>query len=121
MGNRTAILLSCCREDADMVRERARLDNRTVSGYVLNIVLRSVAFEATLRGRLGRAEFDPIRRAEICPPGPKSPMLLRCSSEQAEAIRAAAKYKRMSVSGFVRSSLRKSWSASEQIWTRNVA
>jgi hypothetical protein len=121
MSNRTAILLYCHLEDAQTVRERARLENRTVSGYLLHIVMRSVEFEKGMLTLLNRPKgFRPPVDAWTCPPGPKTTMLLRCSIDQAKAIRTTAKQKGISVSGFVRCALRRSWKA-EQSWTQQVA
>src|SRR5215475_7029060 len=41
---RASLLLNCSRKQADEVRKRAKLQSRTVSGYVLHIVMRAVSF-----------------------------------------------------------------------------
>lgn len=115
MGKRAALLIYTSQEDAQRIRERATLEHRTVSGYVLNILLRTVAFEETLYQKLsgpGLAGISP--RPAICPPGPKTTMLLRCSAEHAQRIRSAARRRVTSISGFVRDALWRSWSAETQ-------
>ena len=42
---RTAILISCSKEEAEQIRERSKHERRTQSGYVLNIVMTVVAVE----------------------------------------------------------------------------
>jgi len=40
---RTALLIRCTSREADLIREAARSERRTVSGYVLNAVLQRIA------------------------------------------------------------------------------
>jgi len=48
----TVILIHCLKEEADQIGQRAKLDRRIVSGYVLSIVMAAVAFEQRLYVRL---------------------------------------------------------------------
>jgi hypothetical protein len=41
---RTALLIRCSREEADKIRKAAKRERRTVSGYVLNAVLRRIVY-----------------------------------------------------------------------------
>jgi len=93
------------------MRDFAALEHRTLSGYVLNIVMRTVTFEENLFTSLPRFQqtnpllpWQPTRSAE-----PRATMLLRCSTDEATRIRAAAKRRRATISGFVLHTLRRSW------------
>jgi uncharacterized protein (DUF1778 family) len=37
--NRTALLVRCASEEAQLMREAARREHRTLSGYILNVVM----------------------------------------------------------------------------------
>ena len=115
MNQRTALLLYTSQEDALKIRERAALEHRTVSGYVLNILLRTVAFEETLDAWLGRRGTCLSSPPAICLPGPKTTMLLRCSSEQAQRIRAAARRRAVNVSAYIRQALWRSWKSQDSV------
>jgi uncharacterized protein (DUF1778 family) len=84
---RAALLIHCSAEEAKIIRERATQQRRTVSGYVLNVMMRV------------------IRR----PVGPKTTMLLRCSAQESTRIRVAAKRRGATISAFVLRTLRSSW------------
>jgi len=120
MATRTAILIHCLKEEADQIRQRARLDRRTVSGYVLNIVMSAVAFEQRLYARLNgfRALNQTLARHIARPMGPKTTMLLHCSREEAKKVRIAAGRRETTISGFVVDCLRRSWKASDALQRR---
>lgn len=40
---RTALLIHCSREEAETIRHAARVERRTVSGYVVNAVMNRIA------------------------------------------------------------------------------
>lgn len=40
---RTALLVRCSEEEAEMIREAAKHERRTISGFVLNAVLNRIA------------------------------------------------------------------------------
>ena len=42
MSARTALLLSCSSTEAKIIREMAEVEHRTVAGYILNTVERSM-------------------------------------------------------------------------------
>src|SRR5215469_17944987 len=117
MATRTALLIHCLKEEADQIRQRARLDRRTVSGYVLNIVMSAVAFEQRLYVRLNgfRALNQTLARRILRPMGPKTTMLLHCSTEEAKKIRLAAERRETTISGFVIDCLRRFWKASDAL------
>jgi len=112
MSNRTALLIYCSQDELARVRERAALEHRTVSGYVLNILMRTIAFEESLYASLKHTSGinRGLATQAACSPGPRTNMLLRCSEEEAERIRSAAKRRETTISGFVRLALRRSWS-----------
>ena len=121
MPIRTAILIHCLKEEAAQIRQRARLDRRTVSGYVLNIVMSAVAFEQRLYIRLNgfRTLNNTLARHIARPTGLRTTMLLRCSTEEAKKIRIAAERRETTVSGFVVDCLRRSWKASDALQQRH--
>ena len=107
MAKRTAFLVSCSTQEARTIREQAKLQRRTVSGYVFNIVMRAVAFDerfcANLRWLTG---FERSRRGLS---GARTTMLLRCSVAEAKRIRTAAKRRDTTISGFMLHTLRRAW------------
>src|ERR1700758_1966858 len=103
MASRAALLINCSSEEALIIRERAKVEHRGISGYLLNIVMRSVDFEETLMAKAGR--FYALNRglfaSPVRPPGPRTTMLLRCSTGEAGRIRRVAKRRDITISGFV--------------------
>jgi hypothetical protein len=118
--NRRAILVSCLTEEADQIRKRARLDRRTVSGYILVILMKSVAYQEDLSSKLQvPSQFDSMGNLLWKPPrlprGPRTTILLRCSAEENKRIRLAAARRVMTVSGFIRQCLRRWWQAADRV------
>jgi uncharacterized protein (DUF1778 family) len=115
MSDRTALLINCSQEELCHVRDFAELEHRTLSGYVLNIVMRAVAFEEKLFTSLPKLhEANPLLGWQLArPAGRRTTMLLRCSTAEATRIRAAAKRRRVTISGFVLHALRRSWMISK--------
>jgi hypothetical protein len=111
MAGRAALLINCSAEEALTVRERAKVEHRGISSYMLNIVMRFVDFEETLLARVGsfRALNRSLSRTPIRPPGPRTTLLLRCSVEQSERIRRAAEMRENTICGFVLHCLKRSW------------
>ena len=70
--DRDAILFSCLKEDASLIRRRAKLDHRNVSSYVLKILMNCVEFEEQLFVRLTRFEElnRVLARREVSLTGP---------------------------------------------------
>lgn len=52
---RTALLIHCSDEEARQIREAARRERRTISGYVLHAVMNRLASQATHRKALAEA------------------------------------------------------------------
>lgn len=109
--SRTALLICCSEEEASKVHEEAKIELRTVSGYVLSVVMRAVQVDEKLF-----AKFSGLRtwnlhgwKHSLRLPGPRTAMLIRCSKEQSTRIRMAAKRRDMTVSGLVLSFLIRSW------------
>ena len=115
MTDRTALIISCSRAQAAAIHQRAELERRTVSAYVLRILMRWLDLEDRLSGiqrETGRplTAYQPVRF-----PGPRTTMLLRCSKEEAHRIRLGAKRRSTTISWFVLHSLALSWSAGDRV------
>jgi hypothetical protein len=117
MGTRTALIISCSRQEADTTREQAALQRRTMSAYILHIVMRHILVDESLFRT----------REKLAPPNgrlldglahPRTTMLIRCSTEEAARIRAAVKRQDSTISGFVLHALGSSWDAAEGIPAR---
>jgi len=124
MRNRAALLINCSRKEAQKIREIAARQRRTISGYVLNILMKAIRLDegvARLRA-LGVEERRLVRDPKFYgldgvsrrPSGPRTTMLLSCPVEEARRIREAAKRKEITISGLVLHALRLSWIASEE-------
>lgn len=48
MPDRTAILVRCSRQEAELIRRAARIERRTISGYILNAVLNRIKLRDNL-------------------------------------------------------------------------
>ena len=79
-----ALFICCCAEEAKTTREQAELVRRTISAYALNIVLRIFPFEERFRNG------PPSREPHPRPVRPRTGILLRCTVQGANRIRAAA-------------------------------
>jgi uncharacterized protein (DUF1778 family) len=111
-SDRNAILLCCSKEESRTLHEQAGLERRTVSAYVLNIIMKTVQLDEKLSFRLSSLARDHARR----PNGPRTKVLLRCSREEANRIHRAAKKRETTVSAFVMQALRTSWQAG--LWAK---
>src|SRR5215831_1176355 len=114
MSDRTALIISCSREQAPTIHQRADLERRTVSGYVLHILMRWLNLEEKVAcAKAGRplTPFQPVQP----PPSNRTTMLIRCSKEEAQRIRAGAKRRSTTISHFVLHALAVSWSAGDSI------
>jgi uncharacterized protein (DUF1778 family) len=109
---RAVLMISCSKEEARKVRETAESQRRTISGYVLKIVVRAAELDERLYQsyqRLAPLSF----RLPGSKPGPRTVMLIRCSKQEAAQIRAAAKRRDVTISGYVLHRLRCSWQVAE--------
>lgn len=115
MKNRTALLIRCSRGEADLVRRAAHYEYRTMSAYVLNVLLRALRFEDRLFSKMAHADTmnRVLARTPVRPPGPRTAILLRCSTIQAEDIRLAAKRREIPISSFVMHSLQRYWAVTK--------
>jgi len=116
MPDRAAILISCRKEEAEKIRELAALDHRSVSSYLLKILMPWVDFEDRLFVELTRyrqLERKVWFRRFALPKGPRTTIFLRCSREESQRIRNAAERRGTSISAFIRECLRRSWTARE--------
>ena len=125
MGNRAALLIHCSQDEAENIREMSKLQRRTISGYVLLILMRAVQLaENLIRLRAAGVEEVPFAHVlesygltstpSISPPGPRTTMLLWCSKEEAKRIRMVAAEREMTISSFVLHTLRCSWHIHDQ-------
>jgi uncharacterized protein (DUF1778 family) len=106
-SDRNAILLCCSREELRTLHEQAHLERRTLSAYVLNIIMRVVQLDEKLSSHVGELARDYPAR----PAGPRTKVLLRCSRQEGNRIQQAAKNRGTTVSTFVMQALRNSWQA----------
>jgi len=108
MPDRAALLISCSVEEVRTIREPAKLQHRGISSYVLNILIRAVEFEERLleKGDRVYSLFCETPRRPLCP---RTTLLLRCSVQESERIRKAAKTRDTTISEYVLCCLRRSW------------
>lgn len=108
---RTALLIRCSKQHAATIRKQARLERRTISGYVLNVVMRQVAFEEILVARVARlrALNGTLSKNLTFETRPRTTMLLACARRDAQRIRRAARLREVTISGFVLGALNRSW------------
>ena len=114
------MLINCSQKEAKRIREIAARQRRTISGYVLNIVLKAIRFDESLTHlrAVGGDEKLSVRDIEFYglggfstrPHGPRTTMLLSCSMEDAKKIRDTAKRKETTMSGLVLHALSLAWS-----------
>lgn len=108
---RSALLIRCSETEAAMIRDRAALERRTVSGYILNVLDRILRTEDSLFQKLSRYEsFNrTLGRAPTRSHGPRTALLIRCTTAEANRIRTAAERRQIGMSDFVVHSLRQFW------------
>jgi uncharacterized protein (DUF1778 family) len=109
------MLIRCGVEEAAQIRNLARNENRTISGYVLNIMERALRIEDKLATHMsGYRTFNrTLARTPLRVPGPRTAILVRCYVDQADRIRAAAARRDTTVSAFVLHSLRTAWNVAQ--------
>jgi len=116
MADRAALLISCSKEEDRTIHERARKERRGISSYVMNILMRSVDYEEKLMATSPGVHSlrRVLTRISIRPRGPRTTMLLRCSREESERIRRAARSRDATISGFVLHALHRSWNSADR-------
>jgi len=114
MSDRTALIISCSREQAAAIHQRAAFERRTVCAYVLRILMRWLDLEERLAARQERplTAYHPVR-----PSGERTTMLIRCSKVEAHRIKAGAKRRCTTISWFVLHTLALAWSAGDRMLT----
>ena len=114
MTSRTALLIRYSQEDAATVHDRAASERRTISGYLLYVLERSLWIEEKWASGL-TADYLERQKANNGPAAPANKStLLRCTPHEAERIRKAAQKRGMSISVFVRFSLHRHWDAARR-------
>ena len=110
MSDRTALLICCSKEEAAAIRAQAKEQRRGLSNYVLNIVLRSVDMQEKLSPeRAGPWVANrSLQKGPAGPRGPRTAILIRCSTTEATRIRAAAGKRWMPISRFILQCLKRS-------------
>ena len=69
--NRTALLLRCTAEEAALIRQSARREHRTLSGYILNVIMSRIqhqeeSIKRATRGVKAKALPLPVTVAPVC-------------------------------------------------------
>ena len=106
---RTALLISCTREEASKLRSRAAYEDRGVSSYLRRVLSQAIAFDEMMMARYSRV-FPVGRPPDTRSRGyRKTAVLLRCSVELAEQIRSAAARRETTISGYVLHCLNRRW------------
>jgi hypothetical protein len=112
---RTSLLINCSEKEAHEVRRRAGLQRRTVSGYVVNIVLRSVEFSEEVVSGLRTLPLFRLGQRLARALAPRTTLHVYCSTDEAKRIRGAARLAETTISSFVLHCLRRSWDAEDSL------
>jgi predicted HicB family RNase H-like nuclease len=117
MGLRTSFLLRCSDSAAETIREKAKQSRRSISGYVLGVLDRSLHMEEILAARTARPNevAGTSGRVLVRETGAETAILVRCTAAEADRVRAAAKRRDMSISAFVMNCLRRSWNVETEM------
>jgi uncharacterized protein (DUF1778 family) len=110
---RTALLIRCSTEEAARIRIEAEKQRRTISGYVLQITGRVVEIEERLLARMSpySSIHQIVSRNSLLGSGPRTAILVRCSTLEADRIREAAHRRDLPINAFVLQALRRSWAS----------
>jgi uncharacterized protein (DUF1778 family) len=110
---RTALLIRCSTEEAQRIRIEAEKQRRTISGYVLQVTGRAVEIEERLLARVNPySSINQIAsRKSLLGVGPRTAILVRCSTSEADRIREAARRRDLPINAFVLQALRRSWAS----------
>ena len=108
--SRTALLIRCDIDEAQEIRIKAARQRRTISAYVLQVLLRKIQVEGSLESR--RAEVDGLLTSRRPTSGtPRTAVLVRCDSEEAQRIRESARGRGVPINAFVLHTLKQTWDA----------
>jgi hypothetical protein len=117
----SSLLIHCSRKDAEQVRTKAKLERRTVSSYVMNIVMRAVEFDERLVVRLGLSPlFKVSGKAKVKGVAPKTTLHIYCTMDEAKRVRQLATLRGITISGFVVGSLRRAWEIESSMKLRRL-
>ena len=118
--SRTALLIHCSRREAETIRARARQERRIINGYVLNLLDSFLEFDERLFHKL--TSFTHLAALSRKDPrqGPRTAILVRCSTVEASRIRVAAKRRQSTISGFVMHCLRQAWLVEDRLASRRA-
>jgi uncharacterized protein (DUF1778 family) len=110
---RTALLVRCSNEEAQRIRIEAEKQRRTISAYVLQITGRAVEIEERLLARVNPPSITSqiANRKSLLGAGPRTAILVRCTTSEAERIREAAHRRDLRINAFVLQALRRSWAS----------
>jgi len=103
MPDRTALFICCSEAEAETIRRQAQVERRTISAYILNILLSVLPFEEKI------AMVPAYHRPRPRPLRPRTGLLLRCPADEANRIRAAATRIGQPISVYVLERLRRWW------------
>lgn len=113
---RTSLLINCSKREAQEVRNRAELEKRTVSGYVVHIVIRRVEFAEQFSSTLenpGLFRLSHDKREKVA--GPRTTLHIYCTKDEADRIRSAARLGEITISRFVLRCLHNSWETEDRL------
>ena len=114
-ASRSALLIRCSASEATRIRSNAQTEDRTISGYVLHVLRKAWPIEERVRENLELVRSLNLRTAEIAAvrpaekAGSRTALLIRCTMEEAIRIRATARRKHMTLSGYVLDALARNW------------
>ena len=106
---RTSLLIRCSREDAQKIHAEADAAHRSLSGYLLHVLERSLWIENRFVVGVAYIKQTPA----VGTRENRTAIHLRCTADEATRIRAASKKRLLSISGFVLFSLQRHWKAVE--------
>ena len=109
-NRRTSLLIRCSCEDAQTVHAEALAQRRSVSGYLLFVLERSMWIEDKF---LAGVSYP--KQAHVPAESNRTAIHLRCTVQEAARIRQAAKGRLLSISNFVVFSLQRNWRAVEKV------
>jgi len=62
-SKRAALLVRCSSEEAQQIREAAKRERRTISGFILNSVMSRIAVQERLHDRMHKPEMKRLKKA----------------------------------------------------------
>lgn len=114
---RTSFIVRCSAKEAGVIRKQAWREHRSVSGYLLYVLERSLWIEQRFgSGVPSGARFFPDSAIGAENPRDKRIAVhLRCSINEIARVRSAAARRGISINAFVLFSLRRYWRAVERV------